>query len=315
MTHTHQPEAPRRMISPITLFALSLFLILIWGSAYTMIGVAVKTLSAEWLVSYRMIIGAVFVLIYAYVRGHRLPPIRDVRWVWYFVLGITGASLPFMLIAKGQITVDSGLSSIIVGTMPLITIILAHFFTHEALNRWKLIGFLMGFIGIIVLFLPKELSFNLVADWQAQLLILGGSILYAITTIIASRAPQTPSPLGAAMMLMLGAILSTIWAASFAGPPPLPGKAAILCILGLGLGSTAIATVTYLWVIDVSGPSVIARINYFVPVCSVILGIAFLNEVLDWRIFVALFVILLGVIVSRFGRDPKGRVPSVPRTD
>jgi len=115
------------------------------------------------------------VLFYAYIMGHRLPPLRDVRWIWYFAMAITGASLPFVLIANGQQTVDSGITAIIVGTMPLITIILAHFFTTEKLNRWKLTGFLMGFIGIIILFLPKDLSWTLVADWPAQLLILAGS--------------------------------------------------------------------------------------------------------------------------------------------
>lgn len=286
-------------MSAPTLLGVALFLIIVWGSAFTLVGVAVRTLSPEWLVSYRMSIGACIVWAYSHAIGHRLPPLKDVRWIWYAILAITGASLPFVLLANGQQTVDSGLTAILVGTMPLITIVLAHFFTAEKLTIMKLIGFLMGFVGIIVLFLPKELSFALVSDWQAQLLILLASVSYAVTIIVASRAPETPSPVGAAMMLIMGAGLSTMWAAAVAGPPPIPDMTALLCAIGLGLGSTAIATVTYLWVIDVSGPSVMARINYFVPVCSVILGVLLLNEVLDWRIFVALFVILLGVIVSK----------------
>lgn len=285
----------------LPLIGVALFLIIVWGSAFTMVGVAVRTLSPEWLVAYRMIVGAAVVLAYSYLIGHRLPPLKDVRWLWYLIMAITGASLPFVLIANGQKTVDSGLTAILVGTMPLITIVLAHFFTDERLTAWKLIGFLMGFAGIVILFLPENLSLSLVSDWKAQLLILGGSACYAITTIVASRTPETPSPVGAAMMLLMGAALSTGWAASVSGPPPVPDVTALMCILGLGLGSTAIATMTYLWVIDIAGPSVMARINYFVPVCSVILGVAFLSEALDWRIFVALFVILLGVIVSRFG--------------
>ena len=214
---------------------------------------------------------------------------------------MTGASLPFVLLAHGQKTVDSGLTAILVGTMPLITIVLAHFFTAEKLTAMKLIGFLMGFTGIVVLFLPTDFTFALVSDWRAQLLILLASFCYAVTTVIASRTPETPSPVGAAMMLLIGAGLSTIWAAASSGPPPMPDMTALLCVLGLGLGSTAIATVTYLWVIDVAGPSVMARINYFVPVCSVILGVILLKEELDWRIFIALFVILLGVVVSKMG--------------
>jgi drug/metabolite transporter (DMT)-like permease len=289
------------------LLGVALFLILVWGSAFTMVGVAVRTLSPEWLVAYRMTVGAIVVLIYSYSVGHRLPPLRDSRWIWYFIMAVTGASLPFVLLAHGQQTVDSGLTAIIVGTMPLITIVLAHFFTPERLTAWKLIGFLMGFAGIVVLFLPKDLSFAVVADWKAQLLILFASACYAITTIVASRTPETPSPVGAAMMLMIGAALSTVWASVVSGPPPMPNMTALLCVLGLGLGSTAIATMTYLWVIDVAGPSVMARINYFVPVCSVILGVALLDEALDWRIFVALFVILLGVIISRYGEPTKAK--------
>jgi len=278
-----------------------------------MVGAAVRTLSADWLVAYRMIIGAIVVLIYSHIIGHRLPPLRDSRWIWYFIMGITGASLPFILMAHGQKTVDSGLSAIIVGTMPLITILLAHFFTSEKLTTWKLIGFFIGFVGTVVLFLPENLSFGLVEDWRAQSLILLGAFFYAVTTIIASCAPETPSPIAAAMMLTIGAVISSIWAAAVAGPPPVPEMTAFLCVLGLGLGSTAIATMTYLWVIDMAGPSTLARINYFVPVCSVILGVTIMKEELDWRIFVAFFVILIGVIVSRFGpqkeQKPKTQDP------
>ena len=312
LAQSAQSNAGKPMIK---LFVIAVFLILVWGSAFTMNGVAVRTLSPEWLVAYRMIVGAIIVLIYAYMTGHRLPTLRDRRWIWYFAIALFGASLPFVLVANGQKTVDSGLTAILTGTMPLITIVLAHFFTTEKLNGWKVTGFLMGFIGIVILFLPKDLSFTLVTDWQAQLLILASAACYAVTTIIASRTPKTPSSLGAAMMLILGAGLSTLWATAMAGPPPMPDRNALLCILGLGLGSTAIGTIGYLWFIDTAGPSVMARVNYFVPVCSVTLGVWLLNEALDWRIFVALFVIILGVIISRFGRTPKARVPSVPRTD
>jgi len=233
------------------LIGVALFLILVWGSAFTLIGAAVRTLSPEWLVAYRMMFGAVLVYGYARCVGHRLPSLTDKRWIWHTLMGITGASLPFVLIAIGQKTVDSGLTAILVGTMPLITIVLAHFFTSEKLTVMKLVGFLMGFIGIVILFLPKDLSLSVVADWQAQLLILMGSVCYAITTIVASRKPETPSPVGAAMMLIIGALLSTIWAAAVSGPPPKPDMVALLCVIGLGVGSTAIATITYLWVIDV----------------------------------------------------------------
>lgn len=301
MTTRPSITRPRLGLSKLQLLGVSAFLVLVWGSAFTMVDVAVRTVSPDWLVAFRMSFGAGLVLVYAIIAGHRLPPLRDKRWIWYSVLGLTGASLPFVLIAIGMKSVDSGLSAIIVGAMPLITIILAHFFTDEKLTAWKLLGFVMGFGGIIILFLPTELSLTLVKDWQAQLLILMGATCYALTTVIASRAPETPSPVAATMMLFMGALISVVWAYTHSGPPTVPNATALFCIIALGLGSTGAATVIYLWVIDMAGPSAIARINYFVPVCSVILGVWLLNEPLDWRIFVSLAVIILGVIISKLG--------------
>ncbi len=298
---TRSLTPPHQGLSGLPLLGVALFLIVVWGSAFTMVDVAVRTLSPDWLVGFRMSFGAALVLAYSFIRGHRLPSLRDKRWLWYAIMGFTGASFPFVLLARSQTIVDSGLTAIIVGSMPLITIILAHFFTNEKLNAWKLLGFIVGFIGIVVLFLPETLSFTLVQDWKAQILILIAASSYAATTIIASRAPETPSPLAAAMMLFMGAIMSVGWALSNSGLPPIPDTAALLCILGLGVGSTGVATVVFLWVIDVAGPSVMARINYFVPACSVVLGVWLLGEALDWRIYVALCVIIFGVIISKFG--------------
>ena len=70
MTHPVQTVDSREGTLPVKLLAVAIFLILVWGSAFTMIGVAVRTLSPEWLVAYRMIVGAVIVLIYAYLIGH-----------------------------------------------------------------------------------------------------------------------------------------------------------------------------------------------------------------------------------------------------
>lgn len=288
-------------LSTSVLLGASLFLVLAWGSAFTLIGVAVKSISPEWLVAYRMTFGAGLVFAFSYMRGFRLPALTDRRWLWYIAMGLTGASLPFVLVAIGQKTVDSGLTAILIGTMPLITVVLAHIFTEEKLNRWKTLGFVMGFLGIVILFLPKDVSLTLVADWKAQLLILGAAFCYATTTIIAARAPETPSPVGATMMLIAGAVMSAGWAIGTAGPPPVPNLTVVICILILGIGSTGIATVTYLWIIDQAGPSVVAKINYFVPVCSVILGVTFLSEPLDWRIFVSLGIIIAGVIIARRG--------------
>ena len=292
--------------SSIKFPALYIALVLIWGSAYTMVGAGVDYISPIWLVAYRLIIGAALVTAYVYAKGMRLPPLQDVRWRWYCLLGFTGSALPFFLLSTGQVSVDSGLTSIIVGAMPLMTIILAHFYAHERLNAQKLLGFIIGFIGIVILFLPDNLMLKLVSDWKAQLLIIAAAFLYAVTTILAKRAPKTSSSIGAAMMLICAAPIACLGGLIEGLPTSIPAAMGLWMVLGLAIGSTAIATILYLYVIDEKGASMMAKINYFVPIASVFFGCALLDEPFSWRMVASFVIIAIGVMIARI--EPKAAI-------
>lgn len=270
-----------------------------WGSAFTMIDVAVRSVSPIWLVACRVVLAAFIVTIYAYAKGLRLPPLSDIRWRWYALLGITGMVLPFFLISEGQKTIESGISAILIGAMPIMTIILAHFLTDERITYMKFIGFVIGFSGLIVLFLPPDFSFSLIGDWKSQSLIIYAAFFYGLTTVLAKRTPDTNSTLGAVMMLICAAIASTICALIEGIPASPPDPIAYWMILGLAVGSTGFATILYLYMIEVKGPTLMALINYFIPVVTVILGIWFLGEDLTSQKIIAFFIIISGVIISR----------------
>jgi len=280
---------------------LAIVLIFIWGSAYTMVGVGVDYITPIWLVAYRLILGAILVTAYVYVIGLKLPKLSDIRWRWYFILGMTGSVIPFFLLSTGQLKIDSGITSIIVGVMPLMTIVLAHFFANEPLNAQKLAGFIIGFLGIIVLFLPDNMNLTLISDWKSQLLIVIAAFCYALTTIIAKRAPETPSSVAASMMLICALPVAIIAGIVEGVPTEIPAMMGILMAIGLGVGSTAIATILYLYVIQETGPSTIAKINYFVPLASVIFGVGLLGEAFSWRMVISFITIVLGVMISRMG--------------
>ncbi len=292
-------------MSRVRFFSLAAFLIIIWGSAFTMVDVAVATLSPIWVVAARVSLAALIITGYTVSKGLRLPPLKDIRWRWYPILGLTGMVLPFYLIGEGQKTIESGISAIIVGAMPIITIILAHFFTQEKMTPLKLFGFLIGFCGIVLLFIPKDFSLNLVSDWKAQSLVLMAAFFYALTTILAKRAPETHAAVGASMMLICGAVISTLWALIEGVPTAAPAPIVYLMILGLALGSTGIATILYLYMIDVKGTTIMASINYFVPVASVVFGIWLLGEDLTAQKILAFIIVLSGVLISRIGAHPK----------
>jgi len=279
---------------------MAFLMVIVWGSAFTLVSIGVKYISPLWLVTYRLIIGAIIVIIYVKFKGLNLPNIRDKRWIWYFAMGLIGMVIPFFLLSTGQVIIDSGLTAIMVGTMPLMTVILAHFFTNEKLSITKIIGFIFGFIGIVILFLPSDFSIEITENWFSQLIIIIAAFCYAVTTIIAKRAPDTPATIGACMMLICAAIACLFIALLTTGfpksIPPLPG---IFTAFGLGIGSTAFASILLLYIIDQTGPSTVAKINYFVPLASVIFGVIILNEILNIKIFIAFIIILIGMLISQ----------------
>jgi drug/metabolite transporter (DMT)-like permease len=296
------------------LIAVSLALILIWGSAFNFVGVAVDHISPNWLVGWRLCIAAVLLTVWTYATGQRLPPLRDTRWVWYGGLGLSGAVIPFLLMAYGQLTVDSGLTAVIVGAMPLITILLAHFFTDEKLTVMKVLGFVIGFLGVAVLFLPDNFAVGLTRDWIPQLVILAAAFCYAFTTVAAKRAPETNAVVGSAIMMIIAAIAGVASAQILDPGGHVPDAMALIMIILLGLGSTGVATILYLDFVDRAGPSAMARLNYFPPVVSVIFGVWFLSEPFTWKLIAAFVIIVIGMMVSRL-KSSRSPTPSTPQTD
>lgn len=134
-------------------------LTVLWGSAFAFIGYTVDFLPPMALIFVRLSLAAMILLGWAIFRGRRMPPLTDKRWLWFTGLGFFGNTLPFFLIAWGQLSLDSALTGILVATMPLATLGLAHVFVPgERMNAQKLIGFLVGFGGVIVLMGPSALQ-------------------------------------------------------------------------------------------------------------------------------------------------------------
>lgn len=287
-------------------YGAALITILLWGTAYTLIGYIVDTISPAWLVAVRTSIAAVVLTIYALLRGHKFPNLRDERWRWYALMGLIGMALPFYFTAKGQTVIDSGLAAILSGVMPLFTIVLAHFFIKgEHLSPQKSLGFFIGFIGIVYLFLPVPFKWELITTWKSQGLILLTALCYAVLTIIAKRAPDTSASVGAAMMLMAAAAASVLFALGTGIPDTMPPASAITALLLLALGATGIAQILYLRIVQISGPSFVAKLVYLVPIISIITGILFLDEPFSWRSVIALVIVFAGLLIARAGETSK----------
>lgn len=309
-------DSPPQHKTPLTglaYWSTAVFLIVIWGSAFNLIEIAIRHVSVPWLVALRLVIGAVCLGLLALISRRKFPKFGDRRWLWYLVLGLTGMTIPFLLTAEGQKEIDSGVSAILVGVMPLMTIVLAHLAKMEQLTWRKLTGFVIGFTGIFILFMPEDFGLKLVDEWQAQIRVLGAAFFYAVTTVLAKKAPETDPLVGAVIMSIWGSLIAVIIAATSA---PVPGTIAWegwVSITALALGSSGIATAVYLNAIDRNGPTELAKINYFPPFVAVLIGMFWLGEPFTWRIGLAFAIILFGVWFAKTKSSPSS--PLKQKTD
>jgi drug/metabolite transporter (DMT)-like permease len=285
-----------------TLYLVVAAVVLIWSTGYTLMGYTVQNgFPPSWIPAARTLLPALAITAYVYMRGLRLPKLIDRRWLWYGMMGFLGMTAPFYLQAKGQMHVESGLTSILInGGMPLFTIVLAHFFVKSEPLGWrKLTGFLIGFIGVVFLFLPEDLSWDLVSNWGPQGLILMVALSYAFAAIVAKRAPETPASVGAAIMLITAAATAVVLALGTGIPQGDFPNGVFIALFALAIFYTGLSDILYLKVIQLSGPSMIAKINYIVPVFSLIFGMMFLGESFSWRSVAAMMIIITGLLIAR----------------
>ncbi|MGB7336645.1 MAG: DMT family transporter [Salaquimonas sp.] len=280
-------------------YGLLLLLAMIWGSSFLLQKVAVSEVTPVLMTAIRQILAAALLGLVVLFAGLKIKASAKEHWLM-FLSAILGNALPFSLISIGLQDIDSGLAAILMGAMPLVTILLAHFTSHdEPLNRSKLLAVGIGILGLIVLFWPSLVS-GLTANLTAQLLVLGAALCYAFNTLVTKSVIHLEAPVLLFMIVMWSAVIlvPAAWVMEDI-PMVLPGSNVIWSIIGLAVFPTAIAAFLMYEVIARQGAGFFGQINLLVPICGVFWGFAFLGERLSWNAWAALLIILSGVAVSR----------------
>ena len=279
----------------------------LWGGAFVLTEMVLETIPPISYTMLRNIITAVALVAILYARNGRLQTTPR-AWLTYFVIGFFNNALPFTLVNWGQLTIDSGLASILVSTMPFFTLLLAHFFTDdERLTPPKLLGIGLGLLGIVVLIGPNALS-GLGGSLAGQLMVTGAAVSYAIGAILsrsylrASRQRAVPPQLRA-LEIVTGqyaatAVLLILLAFTVEDPLALhPSLRSITALLISALPVSLTAVLVYYYLIDAIGASFSALSIYIIPIAGVIMGALLLGEPITPQVIIALVLILLGVAI------------------
>jgi drug/metabolite transporter (DMT)-like permease len=291
-------------------YAILIVLFLIWGSAYAAIKIGGETISPLWLVAMRLVVGAACLGAVAGARAARRSTgeAKGEELIWrsaapFIVIGVAFTALPFWMYAFAGRLVDSAVMAICNGAAPVFTAIFAHLFIAGDKLTWRrVIGVALGFAGLVVLVLPAA-AHGMNASLLGVTLGIAGAALYAGGNIVTMLAPRV-SPLTSSLVINLAGMVAILPVALLAEPFPVHASlASIIAGLLLGVFSTAVGMILYVWLIQRSGPVFVSLITYLAPLWATALGVGLLGEHLDWSMLGALALILAGVAVANAKRS------------
>lgn len=272
----------------------------IWSSSFLWIKIAVTEVGPITLVAFRVLFGLLFSITVILVQRVSLP--RTLKeWTPFLILGISNVAIPFFLISWGEQAIDSGVAAILDATVPLFTIVIAHYLLHDdKMTVPKVAGLLTGFIGVIIL-MSKSVGAS-IGPILGQLAVVVASMFYAGSSVYARKSTTEASgiirgggPLVSSTAVMWLAAVTVERPITF---PHLP--ITWIALLWLGILGSGFAFILNYYLIHEIGPTRTTMVTYLFPLGGVILGVAFLHEQLSWQVLVGGALIVASLAVANW---------------
>lgn len=280
-----------------------LILAALWGSSFLFMRIAAPVLGAVWLIEFRLLIASL-ILLPILVRLGFGSEIRR-HWMPMFFVGGIGSAIPFSLMAFSSISLPAGFTSILNATAPLFGTVIAGVWFQEKLSLTRIVGFILGFVGVIVLVGWKELA-TTPAFLMAVAAGLLAALLYAIAAPYIKQRLAGVSALAITTGTQFSAALILLPIVPFTIPNQTPTNLVIFSVLALALLSSVFAHTIYYQLIENIGATKALTVTYLIPVFAMVWGAIFLGEAITFSMMLGCGLILLGTAIANGIFSTKG---------
>ncbi|WP_298433228.1 DMT family transporter [uncultured Jannaschia sp.] len=270
---------------------------LIWGGSFLAIRTALDEIPFVTSVAFRVGLAALVLWVWVLVR--RLPLPRDPRiWASLLVMGLLNNVLPFLLMAWGQLHIETGLTSILnAGTAIFGVLAAAIFLADERLTARRALGVCTGFLGVATAIgLHNLAAFDLRS--LAQLAVVGGTVCYALAGVWARLRLKGLAPQVQAAGMLTGSTLLMIPAALWIDGVVIPSQADTwLAILYYAVVATALAYLLYFRILAAAGSGNTMLVTLLVAPVAIVLGALVRDEVLAPSVYLGFALLALGLVI------------------
>ncbi|MDF1610588.1 DMT family transporter [Stygiobacter electus] len=274
---------------------------LIWGSTWLAIRLGLDSLTPILSAGFRFSIASILVFVFMKIQKLKLQT-DPLSIKIYLILGFFSFLIPFGLVYWAEQFIPSGLASVLFSVMPFFVIIFSYIFLkEEIITVFQIIGSLLGFIGVAIIFLEK-LHINFENDFWGMLAVLISSILQAGIAIILKKYAKHLNPLSMNFVpLAIAGSSMMIIGLSFENISHIKiNLNAVVSVLYLALFGTVITFSTYYWLMKKINLLFLSLSTFITPIIAVILGWIILKENFSFQALIGSILVLVGILFANF---------------
>ncbi|MFH1892940.1 MAG: EamA family transporter [Candidatus Zixiibacteriota bacterium] len=290
-------------------FILFVALALAWGSNWLVVKIGLESAPPFWLAAIRFFIS--FIALGSVIL-FKCPSYQSISGNWgkIMLVGSLSYGVSYGFIHWGQNYVSSGTASVLFASIPFFVAMFSYMMLRsERVTVLKVIGIVVGFAGIVVIYLGDISLHGEMAIWGAVVITLA-SATAGFTTVFVRKHLRHVDPLLLTHTQMIpGFILLLVMALVFDDVSALKLNAnTILSTLHLALVGTAFAFWAFFYLLSRMNAVTLSLVGFVTPIVALFLGWLILDESITVRLGFGIALVLVGVWFA--SREPSGSIVS-----
>ncbi len=271
--------------------------IFFWSLAYVFTRLALQYFSAFALGFLRYFIASCTLLSVVVCLKLKQPSKKDIPY--FFAAGAVGFFLYMIAFNQGQAVVTAATGSIVIATVPVMTALLARFVYQEHLTRIQWIAIFLEFAGVAVL----TLMHNTISLNHGVLWLLLAALFLSLYNLLQRRLTKTYTALQtSAYSIFSGTLLLVIFAPTAVQELPYAPPVQFLYLATLGIGSSAIAYVSWATAFSKAAQtSQVSNYMFATPFLTSVLGVLITKEIPNTATLIGGIIIMFGVLLFHLG--------------
>lgn len=290
-------------------YGLAFFAIyVVWGTTFLAIRIAVAEMPPLFAAGVRFFVAGALLLGWVGARGARraqpvgasagtLWPTRR-QWRNMGLIALPMFVLDYGILFSAERTVPSGVASVLLATLPLLTILLEMFLLRAQPFRWRLVlAVVTGFAGTAVLLWPGN---GQQLPLRPSIAILVGATGWAVGSVLNRRLDLPASKVvtsGATMLLGGGMLLALAAAAGELRAWPAITWRGVAAESYLILFGSVVGFSAFVWLLARLPATVVSSHAYINPVVAVAAGYLLAGEQVTPRMLAGITIVVASVVL------------------